>query len=203
MAARESGCLDRVVVSTDDEQIALISRECDADVPFIRPPELAQDNTPGIDPVIHAIQWLDAHEKYRPEYVLLLQPTSPLRTAEDIAGAVEVARTTGADTVLGICAARVHPFSTLKCAENGLLTGFLSSDWRELQRRYPRRQDLPEAHVENGALYLTRRKVILETRTFYGEEMYGYVMPEERSLDIDTPLDLWTAERLFCSRGQP
>ena len=202
LAARESGCLDRIVVSTDDEEIAAISRECGADVPFHRPPELAQDNTPGVDPVIHAIQWLEAHEEYRPEYVLLLQPTSPLRTAGDIAGVVEMARTTGADTVLGICAAKVHPFSTLRLAENGQLTGFLSSDWREQQRRYPRRQDLPEAHVENGALYLTRRKVILETRTFYGEKMYGYVMPEERSIDIDTPLDLWIAERSLSLRRQ-
>lgn len=200
VVARESGCFDRIVVSTDDEQIASISREWGAEVPFMRPPELATYNTPGIEPVVHAVQWLESNEQYGSEYVLLLQPTSPLRMVEDIVAVVNMAEKNAADTVLSVCTAKSHPFATLKFAENGHLTGFVGSNWRELQKKYPQRQDLPGAYVENGALTLTRRNIILESRTFYGKSMYGYVMPEERSLDIDTPSDLWLANRLLCER---
>ncbi|CAA7603172.1 3-deoxy-manno-octulosonate cytidylyltransferase [Acididesulfobacillus acetoxydans] len=83
-AALEAGCLDRLILTTEDEEIAAVGRKYGCEVPFLRPAELAQDSTPGIEPVLHALRWLAEREGYRPDYVLLLQPTSPLRRAEQI-----------------------------------------------------------------------------------------------------------------------
>src|SRR5690349_8046730 len=83
-AASASQCLTRVVVSTDDPEITAVAAAAGAEVPFVRPAELAQDETPAIEPILHAVDWLDQHEGYRPDFVMILQPTSPLRQAEDI-----------------------------------------------------------------------------------------------------------------------
>ena len=92
--------LDRTIVSTDDPEIADVSRHWGAEVPFLRPAELARDDTPGIEPVLHAVRWLGENEGYRPDYVMVLQPTSPLRTTEDIEAAIQLARDRQADGVV-------------------------------------------------------------------------------------------------------
>jgi len=86
--ARSGGLLTRVVVTTDSPRIAEVAKQYGAEAPFLRPSELAQDETPGIGPVIHAVRWFDEHEGFRPDYAIVLQPTSPLRTAQDIEAAV-------------------------------------------------------------------------------------------------------------------
>jgi len=189
--------LERVVVSTEDPDIAAVARHYCAEVPFVRPSQLALDTTPGIEPVLHAVAWLEEHERYSPELVVLLQLTSPLAVADDIEASIEIARVKHADSVISVCEVHHHPYSTFKLNPDGTLAGFLDVDPRELEKRYPRRQDLPVVYVENGAIHLAQRSALLHYRSFYGPRTCGYVMPRERSLDIDTLWDLRLAEWLL------
>jgi len=193
--ALEAGGIERVIVSTDDEQIARVARDWGATTPFLRPAELARDDTPGIDPVIHAVEWLATNENYLPEWVLLLQPTSPLRNCHDIQDAFALARDRHADCIVSITEARDHPFWTKKVNGAGRLSEFLTLD-----QSYARRQDLPPAYAVNGAIYLIRRDSLLATRSFLGDQTYGYVMPPERSLDIDTSWDLHLADLILRNK---
>lgn len=202
LAARAASGLDRVIVSTDDAEIADVARRYGAEVPFLRPAELARDDTPGIAPVLHALQWLEQEEDCRPAYVLLLQPTSPLRTAQDIEDAVRLARERDADSVIGVCEAKAHPYVAMKLGVDGALQSYLDLDFDDLQKKYPRRQDLPAAYLVNGALYLTRRDVLLNEKSFYGKRTYGYVMPAERSLDVDTAWDLELANLILTANSR-
>lgn len=184
-AALESILLDRVIVSTDDAAIAQVSRDCGAEVPFMRPADLARDNTPGIQPVIHAVQWLEENDHYRPDYVMLLQPTSPLRITEDINTAIRLAVEKGADSVVSVCQAHQHPYWMKQITEDGRLV-----DYALPEHEYTYRQELPSVYTLNGAIYLTRSDILLEKGNFYTEKTYAYAMPPERSLDVDTEWDL-------------
>ncbi len=189
--------IDRLIVSTDSDEIANIARINGAEVPFIRPSELAQDDTPGIDPILHALKWLDQHEAYHPDYVLVLQPTSPLRTTQDIEGIVQLALEQQAEAAVSVCPVHHHPLWTKKIDAEGKLMNLLTPD-----KKYTRRQDLPSAYALNGALYLSRRDVLIEKQTFYTEKTYAYVMSNERSIDIDTPWDLHLAELIIKDKIQ-
>lgn len=194
-AAQRSQSISRLIVSTDDEQIAHTARQYGAEVPFLRPTELARADTPGVDPIVHAVEWLHQHEHYQPEYVMVLQPTSPLRTAEDIDAAVQLATERNADSVVSVTTTRHHPYWMKRVAEDGSLHNFVAQD-----RAYTRRQDLPSAYALNGALYLARREVLLVQRSFYANQTYGYIMPPERSHDVDTPWDLHIVQLVLQDR---
>ncbi len=194
-AAHASGRVSRLIVSTDDQSIADVARQYGAEVPFLRPAELAQDDTPGIEPVLHAVRWVEENEGYRPEYVMLLQPTSPFRSSEDILAAVELAQGRQADSVVSVCLAHHHPFWTKSLDGDGRMQEFI-----KLDRPYLSRQNLPDAYALNGAIYLVRREVLLAQRNFYGNVTYGYVMPAERSIDIDSPWDLYLADLVMKDR---
>lgn len=194
-AALAAQCVDRVIVSTDSPEIAETSRQFGALVPFMRPDELCRDETPGIEPIIHAACWLEEHEGFRPDWTMLLQPTSPFRTAQDIDAAVRFAEERNADSAVSVCVTHHHPCWMKSIDAAGRLSDFLpTSD------HYKRQQDLPPIYVLNGALYLVRRDVLLKRRTFYSDDTVGYVMPEERSLDIDTPWDMHVAELIMRAR---
>jgi CMP-N,N'-diacetyllegionaminic acid synthase len=191
-AARASQRLTRVIVSTDDAEIEQVCIDEGAEVPFRRPDALATDSSPHILTIEHALQWLDEQEGYRPEHIVLLQPTSPFRSAADIDEGIELARNRGADAVVGVCAATDHPFLTKRLRADGSLEDFVSTDIS-----YLRRQDLPAAYSINGALYVNRRESVLRDRTVVPAGALAYVMPPERSLDIDTPWDLQLAEAVL------
>jgi N-acylneuraminate cytidylyltransferase/CMP-N,N'-diacetyllegionaminic acid synthase len=188
-AALGAPSLRRVIVSTDDPEIAQVARRWGADVPFRRPSALARDETPGIEPVLHAVEWLAQHGGYQPDEVLLLQPTSPLRTARDIEAAIRLGRQTNADAVVSVTPVHEHPYWTKQLEPDGRLTSCAPPEEAGL-----RRQELPPRYVVNGAIYLVRSSVLLAAHTFYTERTYGYVMPRERSLDIDTSWDFRLAE---------
>src|SRR5262245_38953077 len=120
-AARSARGVERVVVSTDGPEIVAAARRWGAEAPFLRPAELAQDDSPTIAAVLHAVQWLEEHEGYRPDYVLLLQPTSPLRTAGDIEAATALAVARDADTVVSVCEMKPHPFWAMRLSKDGSL----------------------------------------------------------------------------------
>ena len=188
-AALQSRGLSRVIVSTDDNEIAQVAQEWGAEVPFVRPSELAQDDSPHIAAVEHAIRWLAAHDNSRPDYIMTLQPTSPLRTAGDIDAAIQIAETHAAIAVVSVCETDHHPYLSKRILPDGTLADFVSSDIV-----YLRRQALPPAYVLNGAVYLNHRESLLRDQTFLPKGARAYVMPPERSLDINTELDFRFAE---------
>lgn len=189
------GCLDRVVVSTDSEQISDICRQFGADVPFCRPADLSRDESAHIDVVLHALEWLRRHESYVPEWVMLLQPTSPFRTVADIREAIELANSSGAPAVVSVCETHAHPYLARSLGAGGTLGAFM-----QCPISYARRQDLPAAYSLNGAIYLVRREILCNKKTFEPQGAIGFVMPPDRSHQIDTPWDLRLAE--FIARDQ-
>ena len=178
-AAKKASCINRIIVSTEDAEIASVAHGLGADVPFIRPAELAADDTPGIAPVLHAIEKLPDYQ-----WVLLLQPTSPLRLAEDIDGIWQLCQERGAPSAVSICEVVKHPYWMYQCNTAQRLEPFIKE-----RPDVTRRQDLPPVYALNGALYLARTDWLLEQKGFIGPETLGYAMPPERSVDIDTPQD--------------
>jgi N-acylneuraminate cytidylyltransferase len=178
--AKRSKFLDRVVLSSDDSEIMDIAVNCGCEVPFRRPSELAADDTPGIMPVLHAIENLPGYD-----YVVLLQPTSPLRSAEDI------------DNCISLCVERGAPacVSVTRCAENPYLMYWREQDLRlnpliTNSGRITCRQQVPEVFRLNGAVYVARSNWLKKTGSFVTPETIGYEIPANRSLDIDTEADL-------------
>ncbi len=196
-AALQSRGLSRVIVSTDDYEIAQVACQWGAEVPFMRPPELAQDNSPSFLAVEHAIRWLEEHDNTQPDYIMLLQPTTPLRAPEDIDTAIQIAEARNAVAVVSVCRMDHHPYLSKRILEDGTLADFVSNDMA-----YLRRQDLPPAYALNGAIYLNRRESLLHDRTFGPQGTYGYIMPPDRSLDIDSPWDFYLAELILKNKHE-
>ena len=178
-SAKQATCINRIIVSTEDEEIASVARELGADVPYMRPAELAVDETPGISPVWHAIEQLPEHD-----WVLLLQPTSPLRSAEDIDGIWQFCQERSAPSAVSVCEVGKHPYWMYQRNAAQRLEPFIKG-----RPNVTRRQDLPPAYALNGALYLARIDWLLEQQNFIGPETLGYIMPPERSVDLDTLQD--------------
>lgn len=195
-AAKTSASLSRVVLSTDDEEIARVGRDYGAETPFLRPLELAGDATPSIDVALHALQWLADREGWKADALVLLQPTSPLRTSRHIDEAFQIWRENGADTVVSVMETphRFSPFSIMK-----LQDGCLKDFWDQpLPFDRFRRQNHPRLYARNGpAVLISRSSVLFEKKSFYGERVYPYVMDEKSSVDIDTLFDLHMAEWLL------
>lgn len=189
-AARAARHLTRCIVSTDAARIRALCLAEGADVPFLRPPELARDNTPTMPVVLHALDALA--EAY--DAVMILQPTTPFRTAADIDRSIEllVADPT-ADSVISVVKVEdKHPVR-MKRIEDGVLVDL---PWIEDREGQPR-QSLPECFLRNGAIYLTRTSVLREQKLFRGKRSLAYIMPAERSINIDHRLDLLLAEAVL------
>jgi N-acylneuraminate cytidylyltransferase len=187
-AAKASACVDRIVVSSDDDEILSVAAAFDPSVPLRRPAELATDVAGSLDVVLHA---LDAVPGY--ELAILLQPTSPLRIAEDIDGCLTAMR--GKSSCVSVCAAEESPYWMYRLEGDGKLSRLIEGG-----DAYARRQDLPAVYLLNGALYAFRSDWLRKTRAFVDKDTVGFVMPAERSIDIDTEADLLRAERALASR---
>lgn len=180
--AKKSRFLDRVMLSSDDHTIIKVAREWGAEVPFVRPSELAQDNTPGVDPVLHAIREVPGYD-----YVVLLQPTSPLRTADDIDGCIEACLSSGVPSCVSVTVPDKSPYWMYTLTSGKRMKPVMAGE------TYSCRQSLPSVYALNGAVYVAEVKWLEEHKTFLTDETIAFEMPREHSLDIDTELDL----RLF------
>ncbi len=186
-AASQSRFLDRTIVSTDDAEIAAVARAHGADVPFMRPAELADDDAPIIDTILHATNSLA--EQYR--YVVMLQATSPLRLGADIDDALAHCWKLNAPACVSIVAEpKMHWALGMKATGQLVLPPGITT----------RRQDLPDLYRPNGAIYISELEWLRRHRDFYTPETAGYVMPPERSVDIDTMLDFRLAEALLADK---
>ena len=186
--ALRSSVIDRVIVSTDDDEISEVALRHGATVPFLRPAELALDTTPGIDPVLHALDQL-------PEFnaVVLLQPTSPLRISADIDGTVALARQLRAPATVSVSPVKEHPNWMFRLTNEQRLDRY-ADELPAVQR-----QALSVLYALNGAVYFARSDWLRERRSFLSPQTAGYVMPPERALDLDSPLDWRLAEYLFLN----
>jgi N-acylneuraminate cytidylyltransferase len=185
-AAEQSRYVDRCVVSTDDNGIAEVARAHGGDVPFLRPAELAGDSAATFDALAHTLSLLPSFD-----IVVTLQPTSPLRIAADIDGALETMLTQDAPSCVSVTEPGKSPYWSYRVDDNNRLVPLLGPEFKR-----QRRQDLPTAYVLNGAVYATRTDWLLEQRGSLGEGTVAYVMPASRSLDIDSQFDLDLAQFL-------
>ncbi len=184
--------IDRVILSTDSQEIANVARHYGAETPFIRPAELARDETPTISTVVHAVQWLEANEGYFADLIMCIQPTSPLCATQDMQGSIDLLKAKDAEGVVSVTLSESHPFWMKQLDLEGRLTDFLRPP-----RSVHRRQDLPELYSLNGAIYLARRDILVDLQTWYTPKTFGYIMPINRSLDINTPWDLYLADLIL------
>jgi CMP-N,N'-diacetyllegionaminic acid synthase len=188
-AALQCKLVDRVVVSTDCHEIAAISLKFGAEVPFFRPADLAADLTPGVDVVLHAINEIPNFD-----IVVLLQPTSPLRTAVDITQALQAFIDSDAASGVSVCLSKVHPNWMKRISEDGMVIPY------ERSAIIPNRQQLESVYSLNGAIYLARCDSLKQSRSFHTKSTLAYVMPPERSFDVDSAFDLSLCDLILRDR---
>lgn len=191
-AAIDSGCCDEIMVSTNSEKYAEIAKKCGANVPFLRTEETACDNAGSWD-VVREVLANYSNMNMHFDYVCLLQPTSPLRTSGDVIASYELLAQDGITNVVSITETE-HPVQwCFKLTDNGCMDEMACSPYS-----YMRRQELDKYYRENGSIYwIDADKIRERTYNFYSDNCYGYVMPRERSIDIDNSLDLRIAE-IYC-----
>ena len=188
-AALESGCFDTVMVSTDSEKYADIAKSCGAEVPFLRSEELSSDTAGSWDVVREVLtQYKVMGNSF--DYVALMQPTSPLRNAEDIKNAFKMLSRDNVHTVVSVTEVE-HPVQwCFTMSESKSMKTYAESAYNQM-----RRQDLEAHYRENGAIYIVNAsKILNRDYNYYGDNCYGYVMPGERSMDIDSRMDFMIAD---------
>lgn len=178
-AARQAKCIDNVVVSSDDDEILDVATQWGCPKPLRRPDVLASDTATSIDVVLHALDQMQGYD-----YVVLLQPTSPLRTAADIDEAFRLVQTHGAASCVSVCEAQQSPYLMYHVGKTGELSSVMPGG-----PFTGRRQDLPAAYVLNGAIYVAEVNWLRKGKRFIDATTIAYPMPNERSLDIDTASD--------------
>lgn len=189
--AKSSEYIDRVIVSTDDLKIADIARQYGAEVPFIRPANLAADNSSTIDVLLHVIDWLGESANYLFDILVLLHVTTPLRTVEDIDNCIELLVRENADNVFSVAAAYRNPyFNMVEVTKDGSVSLVKKGD-------FTTRQSAPKVYDMNASIYVWWKDILKAQKSVFLEKSRVYVMPRERSVDIDDLMDFKIAEMLL------
>ncbi len=190
-AAINSGVIDKLIVSTDSDKIADTAAEFGADIPFKRPDSLASDNADSMDAVLHAMDHAEKNnEKY--SHVFMFQPTSPLRTANDIRASVELMESSSSISVIGVKPAPHHPATYFTLGEDRIIA------YDKVEKMsHVNRQELKQHYKINGAVYCAEWEAVKEHKTWYFNSTVAYIMPAERSIDIDDLFDFEVAEMLL------
>jgi N-acylneuraminate cytidylyltransferase len=184
--AKKSKYISSIALTSDDDEIIEVGKVLGCDYLIKRPIELATDTASSVDVVLHALSELPDYD-----YVILLQPTSPLRTSTDIDAAFDLLKSSNVPCCLSVTEAEQSPYWMYRLDEAGKMTSLLSS--REMPSR---RQDLPSVFILNGAIYIANVSWLIQSKSFFGGDSIGYQMPKNRSIDIDTIDDF----NLFCSK---
>ena len=193
-AAKKSKYIDKIIVSTENKEIAEISKKYGAEVPFLRPEELAKDKSSTIDAIFHALEVLK-EQNYTPNVVILLQPTSPLRNAEDIDSAIELFEAADCESVVSVCEVEHSPYWCFEI-EKGYLRSLFGDEYLMM-----RRQDLKGVYIPNGAIYISTPPTLYKYKSFYCNHTIPYIMPIRRSIDIDNEIDFMLAESVMQKYG--
>lgn len=196
-AADESQYLTRCIISTDYPDIIEVAKKYGGDVPFQRPDELAQDTTPHLPVMQHAVNWVKENNGEEYDYIMILHPTSPMRTGEDIDNCIKKIVDTDADSVISMVELANFSLKKLKKIENDLILPLVEEEGTSSSRR----QELSKIYKRNAALYLTKTEVLMAGDLF-GKISRPYIMPEERSVDIDASIDFTIAECLLLKQAK-
>jgi CMP-N-acetylneuraminic acid synthetase len=192
-AARRAKGLTRTILSTEDPEIAEIGRHCGLEVPFLRPPELAKDDTPTLPVIQDAVRRLEAVGDHF-DAVMILQPTNPLRRPDDIDGAIALLEKTGADSVISfVDVGEKHPARMKFIDAEGRVIDPPFAEAFEGQRR----QDLPKLYLREGSIYLTRRDMLMNQNSIKGNDCRAWLIAEDRACNIDTLFDWFLVEQLL------
>jgi CMP-N-acetylneuraminic acid synthetase len=193
--------LNRVVVTTDDQEIARVARQYGGEVPFLRPAELAGDQVTDFPVFEHCLAWLRDNQGYRPDLIVHLRPTAPLRRSRHISEIIEVMMAhPEADSVRSVTQAGQHPLKMWRIAE-GRLSPFIPEEYSGIPESYNQpRQKLPQAYIQNGVVDVIRWRTIMEAGSMSGKLILPYVMDELDSVNIDSPLDFLLAETIMANR---
>ncbi|MCT7995231.1 cytidylyltransferase domain-containing protein [Laspinema olomoucense] len=186
--AKKSLHIDKLIISSEDDEIIQVAKAWGCEVPFKRPIELAQDETPGIEPVLHALKILPQYD-----YVILLQPTSPLRTVDDIDACLEKCLAFNANACVSVAAVTENPYWMYTISPDSIMHKLI-----ETNNYFTRRQDLPKVYKLNGAVYVAESEWLRKNKSFLSNETMAYIMPWERSVDIDSESDLFNL-KIFLS----
>ena len=194
-AAKKSKYINRLIVSTDSEEISSIVREFGAEVPFIRPKNISKSDSAEIEFFTHALDWFEKHEKYTPDLIVLLYPTSPFRRAESIDKAIEeIKKHPDADSLRSIRLCSEHPYKMWRI-EDGWLTPYVKgeiTDTHTLSYHL-----LPQIFIQNASIYITRPATIRNKKSSTGNRIIPFIMSEVESIDINNPIDFDLAEMII------
>ena len=203
-AARQSKYMNRVVVSTDSPDYAAVATSFGADVPYLRPAELAADESPEFEYVKHMVEWLDKNEGYRPDIVVRMMATIPLQSAEDIDAVIgKLIEDPKSDSAVVIAEARQHPIKALRIIDDGeggqKLVSYSTGSGREVTPLA--RQNYEKAYFRANII-ACRRRVIFDTNSLTGDLVRFHIIPQERAVDIDNPIDFYVTEQLMKKSGE-
>jgi len=185
--AKKSRYINQIILSSEDAEIIEVAKQYGCEVPFTRPVDLAQDETPGINPILHAVEQCPDYD-----FVVVLQPTSPLRSVEDIDGAIETLIEKEANFCVSVTEPDQSPYWMYNLDVNGTMNPLIKQDSFAF-----RRQELPKAYSLNGAVYVANTEQLKVTKSFLTDETLGYVMPKKRSFDIDTDEDFFLCQQVL------
>jgi CMP-N,N'-diacetyllegionaminic acid synthase len=193
IAAQKSKYCTRLIISTDSNEIATLAREYDVEVPFMRPAELATDNANSIDVILHAMDWIEKNDPVHYDALCLLEPSTPFLTSEDVNQAIELYKDRNALGVLGVKRVKDHSIFVSPIGDDLNM----AQHYEKMRGNYhtPRQVLTPE-YTMNGAIYVAAWDYLKEHGTFHSRRTYAYIMPEERSIEIDEVNDLYYARYL-------
>lgn len=191
----KSTLVSRIIVSTDDEEIAQVGRRYGADVPFMRPAELARDDSPTLPVLEHAATWLAEHESYRPDIIILVQATSPFTSVDEIDGAITLLDSRpDADAVTTVIEAphNYHPYNIRQINEDGTVSFMMEKE----HYLYPNRQLKPKVYAF-GNTYVFRYQTLMEQKSIYGRKCLPLIIDPIHAFDVNDPHDMVIAEAIM------
>lgn len=191
-AAHSAKLVQRIIVSTDHPEIAQIAKECGAEVPFIRPNDIAEDVASELV-TLHAVKYLEEVNRYPIDIVITMQPTTPFCSAEDVDGCIRTLIESDADSVISVCEVHERPEWMFYTSTDGFAGKLIGSG---ISGDIGISQKLPRLYVPNGGIYATKRDVLFSEKSIFGNRIKLWVMSRERSVDIDDPIDFEFAELL-------
>lgn len=191
-AIKNSFKIDYIILSSDDKKIISLARRFDIKVPFVRPITLAQDNTPTAKVITHALEWYKREYQDIPENLILLQPTSPFRTGEDIDNAIKKYENSQKDSLISVCPVSQHPYECLTISDSDELEFINISHNLNLTRR----QLYKKCYFIDGAIYICKTSKFLENKTMFNSYSEIFILPKSHSIDVDDWFDLLIARAI-------
>ena len=190
-----SKMLTHCIVSTDSDEIANVAQSCGALVPFKRPDELSGDTALSLPVIQHAVRFMEQQQKCKYDAVVMLQPTTPLRSAKDIDNSLNLLFSTNSDSVISVVDVEGHHPLRMKRIVDGRLINYIDQGYEDMRPR----QKLPPVYIRNGAVYATKRDILMKKNSFVGSDVRAHIMPYDRSINIDNIGDLFLAKSLLIS----